>query len=83
LREQRFELDPAVRRREGLEPTHRLRQLPFRADLASASGLVPGNRHVHETLEEVALLGGCGSPRILELLVRGEVLAATDELDTV
>ena len=75
LREQRFELDAAMRGRERLEPAQRLCELPLGADLASAPGLVPRNRDVHETLEEVALLGGRRAPRILELLVRGEVLA--------
>jgi hypothetical protein len=68
-----------MHRREGLEPPHRLRELSLRPDLAAASGLIPGNRDVHQTLEEVALLGGSGAPGILELLVRGEVLARTNQ----
>jgi hypothetical protein len=36
---------------------------------------------VDEALQEVALLGRRGAPRALELLVRGEVLAAADQLD--
>ena len=70
-----------MRGRERLEPPHRLCQLPLGADLASASGLVPRDRDVHETLEEVALLGRGGSPRVLELLVSGKVLARPDQLD--
>ena len=81
LGQQRLELDAPMRRREGLEPAHGLRELPLGADLASAPGLVPGNRDVHETLEEVALLGGRRAPRVLELFVRGEVLACTNQLD--
>ncbi len=37
---------------------------------------------MHQTLEEVALLGGSGAPGILELLVRGEVLARTNQFDS-
>ena len=69
-----------MRRCEGRQPADRLCELPLGADLASAAGLVPRNRDVHETLEEVALLGGCRAPRVLELLVRGEVLAGPNEL---
>src|ERR1700675_532771 len=70
-----------MRGRERLEPPHRLCQLPLGADLASASGLVPRDRDVHETLEEVALLGGRRTPRVLELLVSSKVLAGRDKLD--
>jgi hypothetical protein len=80
LGKQRFELEAAVSRRERLEPAHCLRQLALGADLASTPGLVPGNRDVNETLEEVALLGGRRAPRVLELLMGGEVLAGPDEL---
>ena len=68
-----------MHRRERLQPPHRLRELSLGPDLAAASGLIPGNRNVHQTLEEVALLGGGGAPGILELLVRGEVLARTNQ----
>ena len=68
-----------MHRRERLEPLHRLRELSLGPDLAAASGLIPGNRDVHQTLEEVALLGGSGAPGILELLVCGEVLARTNQ----
>jgi hypothetical protein len=78
LCEQWFEVDAAVHRGERSEPPHRLRQLPLGADLAAASGLVPGNRDVHQTLKEVALLGGRRAPGILELFVRGEVLPGPD-----
>jgi hypothetical protein len=65
---------------ERLESAQRLCELPLGADLASAPGLVPRNRDVHETLEEVALFGRRRAPRVLELLVRGEVLAGPNEL---
>ena len=64
-----------------LQPAQCLRELPFSADLASTPGLVPRNRHVHETLEEVALLGRGGSPCILQLFVSGEVLACANQLE--
>src|SRR4051812_33552686 len=55
-------------------------ELAFGADPPAAPGLVPGDGDVDEPLEEVALLVGRRAPGELELLVRGEVLAATDEL---
>jgi hypothetical protein len=81
LGEQRIELDAAMSGRERLEPTQGLRELPLGADLASAPGLVPGNRDVHETLEEVPLFSRGRTPGVLELLVCGEVLARADQLD--
>ena len=80
LGEQRFELDAAMTGGERLQPAQCLRELPFGADPASASGLVPRHCDVHEALEEVALFGGGRAPRRLELLVRGEILAGPDEL---
>ena len=64
-----------------LQPAQCLRELPLRADPASTPRLVPRDRDVHETLEEVALLGRGGSPRVLQSLVSGEVLACTNQLD--
>jgi hypothetical protein len=80
LGEQRLELDAAVSGRVRLQTAQCLRELPLGADLASAPRLVPRDRHVHETLEEVALPGGRRAPRVLELLVRGEVLAGPNQL---
>jgi hypothetical protein len=65
LGEQRFELDASMTGGERLEPAQSLCELPLGADLASAAGLVPGNRDVHEPLEEVALLGGRRPPGVL------------------
>src|SRR5712691_9893560 len=70
-----------MRRRERLESPHGLGQLPFRADLAPASGLIPLNGDVHQALKEVTLLGGRRAPGIFKLLVRGEILAGADQLD--
>jgi hypothetical protein len=81
LRQQCRQVESAMGRCERCQSADRLRELPLGADLASAPRLVPRDRHVHETLEEVALLGGRRAPRVLELLVRGEVLAGPNQLD--
>jgi hypothetical protein len=67
--------------RKRLEPPQRLCQLPLGPDLASSPSLVPRDRHVHESLKEVALLDGGGSPRLLQLLVGGKVVARANQLD--
>ena len=68
-------------RRVGAEPSRRLLELPLAADAVPAPGLVPGDRDVDETLEEVALLGRRCPPGVLERLVRGEELAAPNQLE--
>jgi hypothetical protein len=68
-----------VLRGEGLEPPDRLRQLPLRRHGLAAARLVPGHRDVDEALEEVPLRGRGRAPYELQLLVRGEVLAASDQ----
>jgi hypothetical protein len=66
---------------ERREPPGCLLELPLAADTVPAAGLIPGDRDVHEALEEVLLRGiGC-TPGQLELLVRGEELAAPDQLE--
>src|SRR5579875_1477788 len=55
-------------------------ELPGGGDRPAAAGLVPGDGDVDEALVEVSLLGRCGSPRQLELLVRGEVAAGPQRL---
>jgi hypothetical protein len=72
-----------VLRREPLETTSRLRELPLAPGAIPAARVVPGDRDVDETLEEVLLRRLCSPPGLLELLVRLEVLAAPDQLDTV
>jgi hypothetical protein len=67
-----------VLRSVGPEAAGGLLQLPFAADAVAAPGLVPGDREVDEPLEEVALLGRRGAPRVLELLVGREELAAAN-----
>ena len=68
-------------RREGPEPALRLLELPLESDPIPAAGLVPGDDDVDEPLEEVLLLGIGRAPRILERLVRGEVLAPPREVE--
>src|SRR5207249_1424231 len=63
------------------EAPDRLRQLPLGADPPAAPGLVPRDGNVHEALEEVAFVLRCRAPCVLELLMRGEVLAGADALD--
>ncbi len=72
-----------MQRGERRQPASRLRKLPLAPGPVASAGVVPGNRDVDEALEEV-LLGGVGRPpRLLELLVRLEVLAAPDQIETV
>ena len=68
-------------RRVGPEPPRRLLELPLAADAVPTPGLVPGNSDVDEPLEEVALLGRRRAPGVLERLVRGEELAAANQLE--
>ena len=82
LFEQRLELDAAMGRCVGGQATDGLRQLPLHPDSPSASGLVPRDRDVDESLQEVALSGRRRAPCVLELLVGREVLARADQLET-
>jgi hypothetical protein len=67
-------------RRERPEPPRRLLELPLGAGAPATTRLVPGDDDVYEALEEVLLRGlGC-APRVLEGLVRGEVLAGPGKL---
>src|SRR5205807_5661040 len=70
-----------MRRRVGAEPAQRLRKLAFGADPTPAPGLVPRDRDVHESLEEVAFLLWRVAPCVLELFVRREELAGPDQRD--
>jgi len=81
LREQRVELQAAVRGSERRQAADRLRELAFRADPPAAAGLVPGDRDMDEALVEVPLLRRSCPPGDLELLVRSEVVAGPDERD--
>jgi len=70
-----------MRRRERTEAALRLVELALAADAVATAGLVPGDHDVDEALEEVALVGGSRTPRVLERLVRLEVAAGAGELD--
>src|ERR1700758_2407829 len=65
-------------RRERPQPPCRLLELARRRDGTAAAGLVPRDRDVDEPLEEIALLGRRRAPGLLELLVRFEVAAGAD-----
>jgi hypothetical protein len=68
-------------RRERLEPSLRLLELPLEADAVPAAGLVPRHDDVHEPLEEVLLRRLGRAPGVLERLVCLEVLAAASQLE--
>ena len=70
-----------MRRRVRRQTTVRFLELPVHPDSSPAACLVPRDRDVHEALQKVAFFGRRGPPGVLELLVRGEVLAAADQLD--
>lgn len=75
LHQQGGDVDAPVRGAVGREAPARLLELAFAADPVTAPGLVPGDRHVNEPLEEVALGRLGGTPRVFQLLVSGEELA--------
>ena len=62
------------------QATRRLLELALAPGSVSATRVQPGDRDVHEPLQEVALGGRRVAPLVLELLVRLEVLAGPDEL---
>jgi hypothetical protein len=72
-----------MQRSEGRQAAPCLRKLPLAAGPVPAARVVPGDRDVDETLEEVLLRRLCRAPRLLELLVRLEVLPAPDQIETV
>src|SRR5207253_4735224 len=83
LREHVRDVDVAVRRRERLQAPRGLCELAPGRHRPPPPGLVPGNGDMDEALVEVALLGGCGPPGELQLLVRLEEAPDADELETV
>jgi hypothetical protein len=68
-------------RRVRLEAPYGLLELPLIPRPISAAGVIPGDGHVDEPLEEVALVRLRRAPDVFQHLVRGEVLAAVDELE--
>jgi hypothetical protein len=75
LHQQGCDVDAPVRGAVGREAPARLLELAFAADPVTAPGLVPGDCHVNEPLEEVAFGRLGGTPRVFQLLVSGEELA--------
>jgi hypothetical protein len=82
LREEIFDVHPAMIGRIRTKAPRGLLELTLHPDAPAAARLVPGDRYVHEALQEVALLGCRRPPGLLELLVRREVLAGPDQLET-
>ena len=80
--QQRVDVNAAVLRHVARQPPAGFLQLPAAADGVAATRLVPGHRDVHEPLAEVALRGLGRAPFVLEYLVRGEELAAANQLET-
>ena len=62
------------------ESPRRLLELALASRAVLALRVEPGDGHVHETLEEVTLLGRRCTPLVLELLVGVEVPALADQL---
>lgn len=81
LREDRVDVHAAVRRAIAREAAVRLDELSLAAVPVAPLGVKPRDGDVHESLQEVALLGRCFAPLVLELLVRVEVLAGADQLE--
>jgi hypothetical protein len=81
LREHGRDVDAAVLGRERGQPSGCLLELALAADAVPATRLVPRDRHVDQPLEEVLFRRLRGAPRQLELLVRGEELAAADRFE--
>ena len=69
-------------RGKGPEAAGGLRELPLAARTVPAAGVVPGDGDVDEALEEVLLRRLGRPPRLLQLLVRLEVVAAPDQIET-
>jgi hypothetical protein len=68
-------------RRVGSEAARRLLELALASDGTAAPCLVPGHRHVHEALVEVALSRHGRPPGQLQLLVGLEVAAGPHEVE--
>ena len=65
LRENRRDVHASVRGHVAPEPARCLRELALRSRPVAAAGVVPGDGHVDEALEEVALLGRRLAPLLL------------------
>ena len=76
------DVDLAMPRRVRVEATRRLLELSLAARSVAPAGLVPGDGDVDEPLQERALVGRSLAPLVLELLVRLEVGACPDQLES-
>ena len=77
LNQQNSDVDAPMHRAVGRQPSARLLELAFAADPVTPPGLVPGDSHVNEPLEEVALLGRRFPPLVLELGAAGGLVGWT------
>jgi hypothetical protein len=68
---------------ESNEPPLRLCELTLASRAVATAGVMPGDCHVDEPLEEVLLRRVGRAPGVLERLVRLEILAAPDPLEPV
>ena len=64
------------------ETPGRLLELPFGARPVAVRGVVPGDRHMDEPLQEVPLGLGCVTPLVLERLVSIEPPPGAHQLDS-
>jgi len=78
--EDRLDVDASMRRPVCVQATRRLLELSLAPGTVSPAGVMPGDGDVHEPLQEVALGGGRVSPLVLELLVRLEIRARSNQL---
>ena len=80
LGEDAVDVDAAVGGPVGLEAAPCLLELPLATGPVLPPRVVPGDGHVDEALEEVALWWGRLSPLVFELLVRLEVRTGPNQL---
>ena len=71
-----------MRGSERAKPARSLLKLPLAADAVAPLGLVPGDGHVDEPLEEVPLVGVGGTPGVLERFMRLEVPTGSEESES-
>ena len=75
------DIHAAMFRRERREAPRRFLELTLTPWAVAAPRLVPRDRDVNQPLEEVTLLGSCGSPHELELFVGGEEVSVSDQIE--
>jgi len=75
-------VEAAVAGCEGAETARGLLELALAPDLPSPAALVPGDRDMNKTLEEVALALVRRSPGLLQRLVSQEILLCRQQRET-